>query len=207
LGRLVGGALEQRDLRRFERALETRGPSPATVATALPPVDPRAVDQRHWDDRRIRAYFRALNEEAPPPLAVLRVPRIGLEVPVLAGTDEWTLDRAVGWIEGTARPGERGNVGIAGHRDGFFRGLKDVKTGDTLELITLSGAQDFRIEEIRIVSPHDVHVLDPADVPTMTLVTCFPFYFVGSAPKRFIVRAVLSSARGAMPREPRFLSK
>jgi sortase A len=135
---------------------------------------------------------------------VLRIPRIGLEVPVLAGTDEWTLDRGVGWIEGTTRPGEPGNVGIAGHRDGFFRGLKDVKSGDVIELATLTSRQNFRIEVIRIVSPADVQVLYPSPEPVLTLVTCFPFYFVGSAPERYVVRAVLSSAPApaAQAREP-----
>jgi sortase A len=210
LGRLVGNALEQRDLRRFERAREatvTPAEPPARVATALPRVDPHAVDQSRWDYRRIQAYVRALNEDAPPPLAVLRIPRIGLEVPVLEGTDELTLDRAVGWIEGTARPGEPGNVGIAGHRDGFFRGLKDVKSGDSIELLTLTGAQSFRVAEIRIVSPDDVRVLHPTVVPVITLVTCFPFYFVGSAPKRFVVRAALSSAQAAAPHQPGLRSK
>jgi sortase A len=203
LGRLLGSALEQRDLHRFERAQKTDRPTapppppPASVATARPRVEPRAVDQSSWASERVRAYVRALQEAGPPPLAVLRIPRIGLEVPVLAGTDELTLDRAVGWIEGTARPGEPGNVGIAGHRDGFFRGLRDLKSGDSIELVTLTGRQEFHIEKIRIVSPDDVSVLGPTGVPAITLVTCFPFYFVGSAPERYVVRAVLSSAPAA----------
>ncbi len=194
LGRLLGTALEQRDLRRFRLALETPQPSPVGATAALPPVNAQAVDQRRWAKERIQAYAQALLQEAPTPLAVLRIPRIGLEVPVLAGTDEWTLDRAVGWIEGTGRPGEPGNVGIAGHRDGFFRGLEEVKLGDSVELVTLSKAQTFRIEGLRIVSPQDVQVLESTPVPTLTLVTCFPFYFAGSAPQRYVVRAVLANA-------------
>ena len=194
LGRLLGTALEQRDLRRFRLALETPQPSPVGATAALPPVNAQAVDQRRWAKERIQAYAQALLQEAPTPLAVLRIPRIGLEVPVLAGTDEWTLDRAVGWIEGTGRPGEPGNVGIAGHRDGFFRGLEEVKLGDSVELVTLSKAQTFRIEGLRIVSPQDVQVLESTPVPSLTLVTCFPFYFAGSAPQRYVVRAVLANA-------------
>jgi sortase A len=114
-----------------------------------------------------------------------------LEVPVLAGTDDRTLDRAVGYIEDTAKPGTEGNTGIAGHRDGFFRGLKDIATGDTIELDTLDAKAQYRVERTWIVNPDDVSVLDPTPTGALTLVTCYPFYFVGSAPQRFIVRAVL----------------
>jgi len=123
---------------------------------------------------------------------VLRIPRLKLEVPILEGTDDWTLNRAVGHIEDTAKPAERGNIGIAGHRDGFFRGLKDLATGDTLELELTTGVEHFRIERIWIVNPEDVSVLDPTSSKAITLVTCYPFYFVGSAPQRYIVRAVLA---------------
>lgn len=200
LARLVGSALEQRDLRRFHEAEAARPPE-AAPAPVLPPDNARTVDQSQWAEERKRAYVRALKEEGPKPLALLRIPRIGLEVPVLAGTDEWTLDRAVGWVEGTARPGEPGNVGIAGHRDGFFRSLKDVRTGDELELATLAGRRNYRIAEIRIVRPEDVQVLEPTPAPTVTLITCYPFYFVGSAPRRYIVRATLADLKAALPTE------
>jgi sortase A len=112
-----------------------------------------------------------------------------LEVPVLEGTDEPALDRGAGHIEDTALPGTDGNSGIAGHRDGFFRVLKDVTAGDTVELETLSGVQIYRVDRTWIVTPQDVSVLDPTPSPALTLVTCYPFYFVGAAPQRFIVRA------------------
>jgi sortase A len=192
LGRLVGTALERRDLRRFREAEAVASAAPAS-ALALT-ADAHPVDQSLWAKERIRAYARALKEPSPTPLAVLRIPRIGLEVPVLVGTDEWTLDRGVGWVEGTARPGEPGNVGIAGHRDGFFRGLKDVRLGDELELPTLGGQHRYRVEEIRIVLPEDVQVLEATPVPTVTLITCYPFFFVGSAPQRYVVRASLMPA-------------
>jgi sortase A len=109
---------------------------------------------------------------------------------VLRGTDDRTLDRAAGLIEDTAEPGTDGNSGIAGHRDGFFRGLKDIVPGDTIELDTLQGTDVYRVERTWVVNPEDVSVLDPMSIPTLTLVTCYPFYFYGAAPQRFIVRAV-----------------
>jgi len=162
----------------------------AAVASAPPGRAPAArVDQSLWDAGRIRAYTRALNRPSPPPLALLRIPRLGLEVPVLEGTDEWTLDRAVGHIEGTSPPDQAGNVGIAGHRDGFFRVLKDISEGDVVEIALLSEVRRFRVARVSIVTPEDVRVLAPTQRPLLTLVTCYPFYFVGSAPKRFIVQA------------------
>jgi sortase A len=94
-------------------------------------------------------------------------------------------------------PGTPGNSGLAGHRDGFFRGLKDVTLGDTIELETLQGTQTYRIERTWIVNPSDVWVLDPTPEQSITLVSCYPFYFVGSAPQRFIVRAALTKASGS----------
>lgn len=143
-----------------------------------------------WDLERITAWRSALQEPAPPPLAVLRIPKIHLEVPVLPGTDEFTLNRAVGHIDDTALPGTNGNSGIAGHRDGFFRALKDIAPGDAIELETLRGKEVYRVERTWIVAPEDVSVLDATPTRSLTLVTCYPFYFVGPAPQRFIVRAV-----------------
>jgi len=147
-------------------------------------------DQSLWSSDRVRAWRKALNDPAPLPVAVLRIKKIGLEVPVLQGTDEATLDRAVGHIDGTAHPGTDGNAGIAGHRDGFFRGLKNIVPGDLLELDTIDGTEAYRVERTWVVSPEDITVLDPTPTRAVTLVTCYPFYFVGSAPSRFIVRAV-----------------
>ena len=148
------------------------------------------VDQSLWSTVRINAWRNVSGEPAPPPVAMLRIPKIHLEVPVLPGTDDRTLDHGVGLIEDTAEPGMVGNSGIAGHRDGFFRGLKDVVQGDTIRLDTLHGSFVYRVERTWIVKPEDVSVLEPTPVPAITLVTCYPFYFQGSAPMRFIVRAV-----------------
>ena len=115
------------------------------------------------------------------------------------GTDDLALNRGVGWIAGTARPGEagNGNIGIAGHRDGFFRGFKDILLGDEVELSTLEGVSFYAVDSIEIVSPDNVTVLRPRGVPSLTLVTCYPFYFVGDAPQRFIVHATLKRQVGA----------
>jgi sortase A len=154
--------------------------------------EPTAPDQSLWSPERIAAWRTAAKDPSPAPLAILRIPRIHLEVPVLEGTDEVVLNRAVGHIDETAPPGADGNSGIAGHRDGFFRGLKDIVPGDLIEVETLHGTGVYRIERTWIVAPEDVWVLDPTPTRSLTLVTCYPFYFVGPAPRRFIVRATLA---------------
>lgn len=150
-----------------------------------------APDQSLWSPKRISAWRETFSRQAPEALAVLRIPRIGVAVPVLEGTDDWTLDRAVGHIADTAAPGADGNSGIAGHRDGFFRGLKDIREGDEMTLETQHGREAYRIERTWIVDPSDVSVLDPTPSRSITLVTCYPFYYIGSAPQRFIVRGVI----------------
>jgi sortase A len=147
------------------------------------------VDFTLWDSNRIEAYRESQLSGEDLPLAILRIPKIHLEVPVFDGTDDPTLNRGVGRIVGTARIGQRGNIGIAGHRDGFFRGLKDIAQGDTVELVTPGKTIRYVIQKTMVVQPEDVSVLATQPVPTLTLVTCFPFYFVGSAPQRFIVQA------------------
>lgn len=154
------------------------------------PTSPE-VDFSLWDHHRAKAYKQSLGERTGVPSAVLQISKIRLEVPVFDGTDDLTLNHAVGRIAGTARPGERGNIGIAGHRDGFFRGLKDIAIGDTIELKTPKGIDMYAVEQINIVSPNDVTPLRPRSVPSLTLVTCYPFYFIGSAPKRYIVTSSL----------------
>jgi sortase A len=151
--------------------------------------DGETPDQSLWSPERVAAWRALLFEAAPAPVAVLRIPRIRLTVPVLPGADDRTLDRGVGHIEGTALPAD-GNMGIAGHRDGFFRGLKDIVPGDLIEVEMLRESHVYRVERTWVVNPTDVSVLDPTPSRVLTLVTCYPFYFIGSAPQRFIVRAV-----------------
>ena len=151
------------------------------------------VDTSLWSDVRIAEFRESLRIGGEPPVAVLSVPRVGVEVAVFPGTDDVTLNRGAGWIKGTAAPGSKGNSGIAAHRDGFFRPLKDIAVGDVIELRTHDGVKTFRVETLTIVDPSNVGVLAPSTESELTLVTCYPFYHVGSAPKRFIVHAV---ARG-----------
>jgi sortase A len=145
-----------------------------------------------WSEKRIAKYREALTMTFAPPIAVLRVPRLHLEVPVFDGTDELILNRGAGRIAGTAKPGEGGNVGIAAHRDGFFRGLKNVQLGDRIELETINRKLTYDVREIVIVNPYNVEVLRPRPF-SLTLVTCYPFYFFGDAPQRYIVHATASS--------------
>ena len=152
-------------------------------------------DFRLWSQKRIRAYQMSLAANISPPLGVLEISAIQLQVPVLEGTDERTLDRAVGHILGTAPLGATGNIGIAGHRDGFFRGLKDVHVGETIDVYTQRGRSRYAVDEIQTVSPDDVSVLAPRAKPSLTLVTCYPFYFVGSAPLRYIVHAMAADTK------------
>src|SRR6266849_5442615 len=115
---------------------------------------------------------------------------------VREGVDDRTLDIAADHIPHTALPGQTGNVGVAAHRDTLFRNLKDVRSDDRITLTTLDGEYVYRVVSVRIVKPTEVSVLDPSPhEKTLTLVTCYPFYFVGQAPKRFIVRAVQVDAR------------
>jgi sortase A len=118
------------------------------------------------------------------------IPRLGISVAVLQGTSSRMLRRGVGHIEGTPLPGETGNTGIAGHRDTFFRELKDIRKNDEIQLQTATELFHYEVDWVKVVDPDDITVLEPTTFgSTLTLVTCYPFYFVGSAPKRYVVRA------------------
>jgi sortase A len=183
--------MSRASLRAFDRA-QAAAAAPAAGAGEQPAVPaPEQVDFSLWSEKRVEAYRESLTARFDAPLAVLEIPKFRLVVPVLEGTDELALNRGVGHIAGTARPGSPGNVGIAGHRDGFFRVLKDIAVGDRLVIRTVDATEAFQVESITVVTPEEVSVLAPTAFPTVTLVTCFPFYYVGSAPQRCIVRAVL----------------
>ncbi len=119
----------------------------------------------------------------------LSVPRLHLSAMVREGVDGNTLQLAIGHIPATALPGQAGNVGVAGHRDTFFRGLKDLRNKDEIQFSTLSGDFRYVVESLMIVEPDNVKVLAPSSENVLTLVTCFPFSYIGNAPKRFVVRA------------------
>jgi len=123
-------------------------------------------------------------------LGRLEIPRLNLTVIVREGADGKTLHRSVGHIPGTALPGYAGNVALAGHRDTFFRALRNIQKDDAIDFETENGTYHYLVESTDIVGPRDVGVLAASHGQTLTLVTCYPFYYVGSAPKRFIVRAV-----------------
>jgi len=126
-------------------------------------------------------------------LGRLEIPRLGLSVMVVEGVDDVDLKRAVGHIPGTALLWDAGNVGIAGHRDTFFRPLRAIRRNDTITVSTLRGTYRYRVVSTSVDSPQDIQVLYPTERDSLTLVTCFPFEYVGSAPKRFIVRAERTS--------------
>lgn len=156
-----------------------------------------AVDFSLWTGKRVTAYKQALATHMGAPLAVLSIPRLRLDVPVFEGTDELTLNGGAGRIIGTARPGERGNIGIAAHRDGFFRGLKDVRPGDRIELAQLRRKFVYTVDNIAVVDPGDVTVLHARPQASLTLVTCYPFYFIGDAPQRYIVQASIANSEAS----------
>lgn len=165
-----------------------RRPAPQVFIT---PAESEPTDFKFWSQERIRAYYERFCLTRCTPLAVLRLDRLNLRAPVFEGTDDLTLNRGVGWIAGTTRPGKAGNIGIAGHRDSFFRGLKDISLGDAVELSTPRVKAVYIVDQVEVVQPDNVSVLRPRRVPSITLTTCYPFYMVGPAPKRFIVHAAL----------------
>jgi sortase A len=119
----------------------------------------------------------------------IEIPRIGVSVLIIEGVKPHSLKVAVGHVPGTALPGEPGNVGIAGHRDTFFRKLREIRNHDAIRLTTLDGSYDYLVESTRVVGPGAVEVLQGSGESELTLVTCYPFYYTGPAPDRFIVRA------------------
>jgi sortase A len=160
------------------------------------------LDARLYQAEQARRFERELKEtnlaraESPAiavsegsPLGRIEISAVGLTVMVLEGTDEGTLRRAVGHIRGTPLPGQRGNVALAGHRDTFFRGLRKIRVNDEITLTTLSGSYRYRVDSTKVVKPEETEVLEDYGDDILTLVTCYPFNFVGSAPSRFIVRA------------------
>lgn len=151
-------------------------------------------DQHVHDGDSLQA--KLLRPPEIPPAATMsgvigriEIARLGLSVVVVEGDDGKTLRRAAGHVPGTALPGHSGNVGITAHRDTFFRPLRNIKMDDVITLTTLQGEYRYRVVSTEVVTPQDVSVLDSTAGETLTLVTCHPFYFVGAAPNRFIVRA------------------
>ncbi len=173
---LLGGALavilssrvyQARQGRAFS-VLEKATPAPA-ASTSPPAAQAPALD--------------------PLVLGRIEIPRLGLKAIVREGVDDATLAIAVGHIPGTARPGERGNVALAGHRDSFFRALRNVRVDDVILMQTLQRGDEYRVDSTEVVTARETRVLDATVDPTLTLVTCYPFGYLGHAPDRFIVHA------------------
>lgn len=148
-------------------------------------------NQSLWSESRIKAYAASKAKAPAGVVAVLSIPDIGLKVPVYENASDLNMNRGVGLIEGTAALNDVGNVGISGHRDGYFRVLKDVKIGHRLMLQTTQGLRRYQVSQTLIVDPDHIEVLDPTEEDVVTLVTCYPFYYIGPAPRRFIVKAQL----------------
>jgi sortase A len=158
-------------------------------------MEAREPNYQAWSTGRVRAYEASLAAAAGPLLGIVSIPAVQLEVPLYGDTSELHLNRGVGLIERTSAPGLAGNMGIAGHRDGFFRALKNVRAGEQIEIRTPSALYRYRISALHVVAASDARLLGPTGEPSVTLVTCFPFYFVGNAPQRFVVRGVLISTQ------------
>jgi sortase A len=164
------------------------------------------VHRLAYEDRENQAFDEQLRDTrpAPPPAAApapqsvigrLVIPRLHLRAIVKEGTDAATLDVALGHVAGTALPGQNGNIAIAGHRDTLFQCLRDAARGDLIVLQTTHGTYTYHVDQIGVVTPRDVGVLSSGSYPALTLVTCYPFRYVGAAPDRLIVKARLASAR------------
>lgn len=190
----------------FDQAL--RGLKPSAKAFAVDEFSwlfrGRTKVENKLDNPALPQKSEPIPSERPPVpemlLGRLRIPRLQVSAMVREGADSGTLRRAIGHIPGTALPGRTGNVGLAGHRDTFFRALRNIEKDDTIDFETEAGTYRYAVQSTRIVSPRDVSVLTAAGGRTLTLVTCYPFYYVGSAPKRFIVRAV-QVTNGASPQQ------
>lgn len=149
-------------------------------------------------DQQLAKEKQPMAGEAPAKglIGRMKIERLGISVIVVEGTASKTLQRAAGHIRGTALPGEPGNIGISAHRDTFFRPLRNIKGNDVITVTTPNGEYQYRVVSTQIVKPTDVAVLKQTEREVLTLVTCYPFYFIGSAPDRFIVRAHRINSNG-----------
>jgi sortase A len=191
---VYGAAMAHRGIMSHRAIEEVRANHAASqeVATSTQKViEMPKPDFTLWSPVRVAEFKSAIAQHGASALGVLRIPKSHIEAPIFEGADDLTLNKGVGLIPGTDPIGSGGNTGIAGHRDGFFRGLKDIKVGDRIEIETATKPVEYVVDRLVIVDPQDVSVLQDRGQPVLTLVTCYPFYVLGSAPKRFIVEAKL----------------
>jgi len=173
-----------------ERALFQRGPAvPVQTEVRETTVAPDRAEVTSPEPVARVVQKRRASSADPSALGRIEIPRLGIAAIVKEGADEGTLTRAVGHVPRTARPGELGNVVLAGHRDTFFRPLRKIKVNDRIRLIVPPHTYEYRVQSLRVVAPEETSVLDSNGVEELTLVTCYPFRFVGPAPERFIVNA------------------
>jgi sortase A len=169
-------------------------------------------------DRLLRHPPEATASVVRPPahgdlIGRVSIPRLGMSDVVFEGTDDQVLHRGVGHLTGSALPGQPGNVVLAGHRDSFFRDLRNIRKGDLVDVTTESGTRSYAVDSTEIVDPSEIGVEAPTPAPTLTLITCYPFNFVGNAPQRFIIRAQPAQENAALrnndddpSKPPRYLS-
>ena len=167
------------------------GPVRPEVVGALEHLEGEPADSApaEQSDQKVSAVAAAELPEEIGAFGLIEIPRLGMSVVVREGVDESTLSRAVGLVPGTARPGDSGNIVLAGHRDTFFRPLRGIEVEDTIKLVVPPHTYEYRVESLRVVKPQEVSVMDSRGVDELTLVTCYPFRYIGPAPDRFIVRA------------------
>lgn len=185
---------------RFQQALKNRRVS--NDAAGETPLSSPPASGTELASPRIESPLA--DGDAEPALGRIEIGSIGLAAMIMEGTDATTLRRAAGHIPGTSLPGQPGNVAIAGHRDTIFRALRHIRQNDEITLLTLAGSYRYRVTSIKVVEPDDTAVLNNSGTATLTLVTCYPFHFVGPAPQRFIVRArcVFAEAWLSPPNQP-----
>jgi sortase A len=181
--------------RRFQQALKSLTPSNGGAET----LHSSSLPAAEAESNPTRTESPGIAGRGGSALGRIEISAIGLEAMIMEGTDAKTLRRAVGHISGTPLPGQQGNVAIAGHRDTFFRALRNIREDDEITLTTAAGSYRYRVNSIKVVEPDNMAVLDHSDAAILTLVTCYPFYFVGPAPKRFVVRAHRVSAEALEP--------
>lgn len=190
------GAFGQGSAVAMENASAAKAPATKLVWIQDPWLDEnlltmvRDPDYSLWDPTQIKDYQAALDADYPPPLGILTISDLNIQVPVFNGADDYILERGAGRIKGMGKMDGLGNLGISAHRDSFFRGLKDIELGDEVLVQTTRGVDRYAVSEIRIVDKHDHTVLEETGDKRLTLVTCYPFYYAGHAPKRFIVTAL-----------------
>lgn len=174
------------------------GAQAAAIVRDAPVRELAPAEPARWSASRLAAFARTVGVVPATPVATLLLPGRTTGIAVFDGATEAHMTLGAGRLRETSPVDGGGNIVLSAHRDGSFRALKDLVVGDRLRLRTGQGERVFRVAELRVVRPDAVHVLAPTAKPTLTLITCYPFYFAGSAPERFVVRAQLlaSSAGG-----------